>query len=139
MIEFKKASDPIGAFVLEMCKMSGWITRADLLDAQGDYMEQNGLEEVKARPFTKYIREMSKVKDEQRKVEGKNARVWTGISLKTDVSKPEVETEKTTLSFAFESVVEDSEYSLESTVVDGKYCPTCDTLMVTDKCSKCAT
>ena len=92
-LEYKKASDSIGAFLLdaEQCMYGSilWILRDDLYDAYKNYAEEQGITIENTGKFVARVKLLPNVVARKKRIKGKNERIWKGISLVSPTTKIE--------------------------------------------------
>lgn len=83
MIQFKRVSDSIGAFIEEVCEIgSGECTREEAFAAYRDYAYSIGAYPEGERTFSSRIRLIPGVSAGKKRIRGENLRIWKGLSLK---------------------------------------------------------
>ena len=87
ILKFQQVSDPNGAFITERCVLDSesFILRTILYEEYKEYCEPLNTNSDSLRAFYKYIRELPRVKEEKKVVDGVQERVFSGINLKENV------------------------------------------------------
>jgi len=85
ILDFKRVSDTTMAFLDEQClyDKDGVYTRNELYDLYKEYCDAYGLTIEDERIFTGKLKQNPKIKNQYKRIEGKNSRVWTGLKVKT--------------------------------------------------------
>jgi len=84
IIQFKRASDSIGAFQTEIGLIERHLvtTRAEAFGTYKQYCELIGVAAENDKVFTQRMKQLSNVKDTSKTIDGKKSRVWLGFGLK---------------------------------------------------------
>lgn len=81
LLEFKRVSDSISAFLIEMTQADGWVRRDDLFNAYRDYAHSINAYPEGERTFATKIKDQVGVRESKKRFEGEQKRIWLGIRL----------------------------------------------------------
>lgn len=93
IVEFKRASDSVGAFLHEVAIIGGQeiTTRKQAYETYKDYCEIIGVSPVDEKFFTPRLKSTPRIRDTTKRIEGVKSRVWQGLKLGELPKEPEEE------------------------------------------------
>ena len=96
IIQFKRASDSIGAFIVEAIEFGpDFITlKTEAQERYKNYCEEIGVTNENARDFADRLRDTLRIKDTSTRILDKKTKVWGGIKLKPTEAEMEELTEQ---------------------------------------------
>lgn len=94
-IEFEKASNPFNAWIIEKCELNpaAYLLREEALENYNDYCDELGVARDSKTIFFGKMRTTRRVKELQKRINGKRERIFEGITFKNvenDESVPNV-------------------------------------------------
>lgn len=93
-LEFKRVSDTVLAFLDEQTEPDRlqYYTRTDFYDLYKEYCDFYGLMIEEEKAFVGKIKQQPKIKNQQKRIDGKMVRVWIGVKVKPVNSEDETDT-----------------------------------------------
>jgi len=90
--DYKRWSDPVDYFLTKRCLFAPniWITKRELYEAYKEFCEDEGLPIVGEDAFGREVKKKPKVTTGQKKIQGKNMKIWVGIAIKPEGEITEV-------------------------------------------------
>ncbi|MGB9914439.1 MAG: DNA primase family protein [Candidatus Bathyarchaeales archaeon] len=87
--QYQKWSNPAEYFLNKCCEFapSYWITKKALYEAFKIVCEEEGLQTLSEEQFSKTLQRRPRVATAQKRVNGKNERIWIGVRLKSEAGE----------------------------------------------------